>query len=218
MEVRDIVVYDVHPIIGIGLKAILARTKAIGNIHMANSETTLFSLLNDGSIGLVILDSNQFNADSVLLVSKLKLRHKQTKVALFNTFFDPVQLQQFYTLKVDAYVKKDCPSDEIVKAVEVALQGEKYYCEQVKNVLFDLKEEKKHLEGQSKGESLLSKREIEVIKLICARKNYKQIAEILLVSENTVRKHKQNLMLKTKCHNANDIYEYALNNNLIAEH
>jgi two-component system, NarL family, response regulator LiaR len=216
MEIKDIIVYDVHPIIGIGLKAILAKTKAVGNIYMASSETVLFSLLNDGIIGLVILDSNQFSADSVLLVSKLKLRYKQTKVALFNTFFDPIQLQQFYTLKVDAYVKKDCPSDEIIKAVEVALQGEKYYCDQVKQVLFDFNQEKKYVEISSDRELLLSKRELEVIKLICARKNYKQIAEILFVSENTVRKHKQNLMLKTKCHNATDIYEYALNNNLIA--
>jgi len=62
---------------------------------------------------------------------------------------------------------------------------------------------------------LLSEREIEVLKLICAQKTAKEIAEQLFLSARTVEGHKNNLFLKTGAKNIAGLVIYAIQNRII---
>lgn len=61
----------------------------------------------------------------------------------------------------------------------------------------------------------LSKREIEIIRLIAHGENSKSIACKLSISFNTVNTHRQNIFAKTKVRSAGELVQYANNHNLV---
>ena len=95
------------------------------------------------------------------------------------------------------------------------MDGEQFYSPDVKNILLKRLALNDHARKHYHRKNEMSSREIEILILICKKKDYKQIAGILFISENTVRKHRQNLMLKTNSHNVTDLYEYALKHEII---
>ncbi|KAF0190897.1 MAG: LuxR family transcriptional regulator [bacterium] len=58
--------------------------------------------------------------------------------------------------------------------------------------------------------SVLSNREIEILRLITAGKPNKAIANRLCISIKTVEKHRNNIMQKLEIHNVVDLVKYAL--------
>lgn len=65
------------------------------------------------------------------------------------------------------------------------------------------------------GEALLTKREIDVLRLMCKNYTTKKIAETLHISENTVKYHKANLLAKTGFTKNVDLAFYMITRGLI---
>jgi hypothetical protein len=63
---------------------------------------------------------------------------------------------------------------------------------------------------------ILSKREIEILKLICEEFSNAEIAEQLFLSISTVETHRKKLISKLGVNNTVGLVKYALKNNLIA--
>lgn len=62
----------------------------------------------------------------------------------------------------------------------------------------------------------LSKREMEVLQLICMGKPNLIIAEELFLSQRTIESHRANLLSKTNCKNSTELVVYAIKKNLVA--
>ena len=71
-------------------------------------------------------------------------------------------------------------------------------------------------EAKCAGLPSISKREIEIIRLICDEHTMKEIGEKLNISEKTVQNHRFSIMKKLDVHNTVGIVKYAIRN-LIAE-
>ena len=66
-----------------------------------------------------------------------------------------------------------------------------------------------------KGEAPLTVRELEVLRLLCKHMSFKEIAEELFISENTVRYHKKNILAKTGFTRSVDLAFYMMKNGWI---
>lgn len=66
-----------------------------------------------------------------------------------------------------------------------------------------------------KSDSILSKRELEILAAIYEGMCSKQIADKFSVSINTVNNHRKNMLHKTKTNNASELIRYAMNNGLL---
>jgi len=62
---------------------------------------------------------------------------------------------------------------------------------------------------------ILTRREIEVIKMIVSGSTDKEIADQLGISFYTARRHHQNIRQKTKQRNISGLMKFALNNGLV---
>ena len=62
---------------------------------------------------------------------------------------------------------------------------------------------------------ILSKREVEILKLICKEFSNAEIAEKLFLSISTVETHRKNLIAKLGVNNTVGLVKFALKNNLI---
>jgi DNA-binding NarL/FixJ family response regulator len=211
----NVAITDDHHIVGRGLKDIFNKIPTIGHIYFAHDSVSLLKLMKQDKIDLVILDINLPGKDGLEIASVVKAKYKKTKVVMFSSYVTPEYVYKCYEQNVDGYINKTSNAEEIKEAIKNVIDGEQYFCSDVKNILLKRLIQKDHSQNQHKKDEL-SSREIEILQLICNKKNYKQIAELLYISENTVRKHRQNLMIKINCHSVTELYEYALKNKIIS--
>lgn len=64
-------------------------------------------------------------------------------------------------------------------------------------------------------ELIITPREREVLELISKGYNYREIAEKLFISEETVISHRKHLLSKFKAHNSAELIRIAMENNLL---
>ena len=96
------------------------------------------------------------------------------------------------------YITKNSSKDEMLKAIIEVSEGRKYVCEEVKNILAQQELE----EDSGKPDmNALSRRELDVVKLIREGMSSKEIALQLDISLKTVEVHRYNILKKLNLKN-----------------
>lgn len=90
------------------------------------------------------------------------------------------------------YVTKNSSKEELMEAILEVNNGQKYICNEVKNILAQQELE----EGGQPDLNILSRRELDITKLIKEGLSSKEIAEKLDISLKTVEVHRYNILKK----------------------
>jgi DNA-binding NarL/FixJ family response regulator len=112
---------------------------------------------------------------------------------------------------------KQCAGDNIVEAILAVANGEEYFCNTVREKIFNTatKDNSKLNKQKPNIGSILTERELEIIILIALEHSGKEISEKLFISTNTVETHRKNIMKKLKAKNTISLVKFALKNKLI---
>lgn len=109
------------------------------------------------------------------------------------------------------YLLKNTGKEGLIYAIKMVMAG-KYY--------IDSEMGHKAVIGEKQGtapmtSSLLTKREVDVLKLVADGKTSQQVAEELFVSKETVETHRKNLLSKTGCKNVAELIRWAVKDGLV---
>ncbi|HUR65400.1 MAG TPA: response regulator transcription factor [Chitinophagaceae bacterium] len=96
------------------------------------------------------------------------------------------------------YITKNSSKDEMLKAIIEVNDGKKYVCDEVKNILAQQELEE---ENGKPDMNSLSRRELDVVKLIKEGMSSKEIALQLDISLKTVEVHRYNILKKLNLKN-----------------
>jgi DNA-binding NarL/FixJ family response regulator len=111
------------------------------------------------------------------------------------------------------FVLKNIGPEEFISAIEAVLSGKNYYSNDVavKLISFDQNNvQVARLVRQKRDKAeMLSKRELEILKLIAAEYTNEEIAIRLFISKRTVDTHRQNLMKKLNVKNTAGLVKHA---------
>jgi len=105
-----------------------------------------------------------------------ELKEDDCKIIILTTFARPGYFERARKANVSGYLLKDSPSEELASSIRAIMDGRKVYSPELVDMAFDEK-------------NPLTKREVEVIKLIAEGKKTKDIAEELYLSNGTVRNY-----------------------------
>jgi DNA-binding NarL/FixJ family response regulator len=105
-------------------------------------------------------------------------------------------------------------SNEVLKALHAVADGHDYFAREVSELVLT-NYSKYHKEDEKKEQSLVTKREKEIIALIAEGLTYKKIAEKLYISQFTVINHRQNIMQKLKLNSNAELIRFAIENGLV---
>lgn len=212
----QILIADSNQLVACGLQATLRSHGLNEVVGQVRNEEELFAFLSSFSPDLVILD---FVADgfSVETVVRLKASGRIRVLALTDNQRGST-LVNALRAGVDGYVKKDCDLQEIVEAVREVHCGRKFFCAQI---LDAIKREGINLDSldvidPSCAGVSLSKRELEVIRLIAEGFTNPQISEKLFVSPHTVTTHRRNIFQKLGVNNTASVVLYAVQAGLVS--
>lgn len=211
-----ILIADSNQLVACGLQATLRSHGMDQVVGQARSEQEMFDLIDLFSPDLVILDfvTSGFSVETII---RLKAKGRIRVLALTDAQRG-VTLVNALRAGVDGYVKKDCDLQEIVEAVRETQCGRKFFCSQI---LDTIKREGINLESLNvvdpdcAGVSL-SKRELQVIRLIAEGFTNPQISEKLFVSPHTITTHRRNILQKLGVNNTASVVLYAVQAGLVS--
>ncbi len=154
---------------------------------------------------LILLDINLPNIKGLEIAKELKHSFPKIKVVFITMYSEDSFVKAAKELNVDGYILKESESDFLIASIKSILEG---------NCVFDPKlgspQTNLHHDDFFVKEYSLSKREIEIIKLLKNGHSSVQIGEKLFVSYETVKSHKKNIYLKLGINKLTDLIQFAI--------
>jgi len=105
---------------------------------------------------------------------------------------------------INGYLTKHCDEKEILQTIEAVLNGQRFFCNKVLDLLLE-----KSQNNNSKEERLTN-REKEVLELIAKGYSTSKIAESLHLSVHTINSHRKNMLRKLNLKSPTELVVYAI--------
>lgn len=213
MDTIRIVIADDHRMIREGLKQLLELEGDITVVGEAGDGISCLQIIDEKKPDVVLLDINMPQMNGLQVLEKLKNGKCRSKILILTIHNEIEYLVKAVDIGVDGYVLKDSESELLRKAIFSVYRGENY----IQAELVPLLKEK--LENQEKDilpeESILTKRELEVLKLLTEGLFNKEIAYNLSISEKTVKNHVSNIFKKISVSDRTQAAVYAIKNSIV---
>ncbi len=208
---KKIVLADDHQLLREGVRTILKDIDSIEILAEVANGKDLLTLLSSIRPDLVLLDLNMPGQDGLNCLSTIKQQHSSVKVLVLTNYNQPELIEQVRKMNADGFLIKDSSSTELKQAVLDVLNGEKYF--QITKTTSE-QPRSEHFIDDFTRKYQLTKREIDIIRLICNELSSKEIASELFLSEFTVNTHRKNIFRKLNVKNVAGLMNFAKENNI----
>ncbi|MGB3851437.1 MAG: response regulator transcription factor [Tunicatimonas sp.] len=204
-----VVLADDHQLFRDGMKAMLHASEEVEVVGEAASGPVLLTVLASQNPDIVLLDISMPPTSGIDLLPIIKERFPKVKCIML-TMHDDVQ----YVLRslkqgASGYLLKEADAEELFTALREVHNGKKYFKNKISDLIVT------NLSGEPSPETLLSEREIQVVRLVAEGKITKEIAEQLFVSTRTVETHRSRIMKKLGVANTAEMVRLAYEKKLI---
>ncbi len=191
---------------------VVNRLKYANVVGEASNGQEFLELQKEKKADLVLLDL-QMPIMNGIEASKIAIRDfPDLKVVILTMFDDAEYIENMIDTGVHGYLLKNITRDLLDQALQSIANGNTYYSPELWSYF------SKRFSEQKKDEHAdiaFTKREKEILQLICDGLNNKEISEELFISERTVVGHKSNLLSKTNCKSTISLLSYAIKNKLV---
>lgn len=217
MKPYKIAIVDDHEIFRSGLKLLLNKIENVMVVAEASNGVEFIEIIENQKeeIDIVFMDINMPLLDGINTTEEIKKNHSEIKIIALTTFGDNEYFDKMIYAGAEGYMLKNSDVEGFKKAINKVSQGGNYFSEEIlvnftKNIV------SKQIEIKEKNNVPdLTKREVEVLGLICKGYSNDKVGEKLFISSKTVERHKRNIILKTDTHNTINLVIYAFKNNLV---
>lgn len=208
---------DDHQVLIDGMKTLLNTVSNFEVVGFSLDGSTLYDEVKSNNASILILDISMPVKDGIEVVKEFAKKGFPCKVIILSSYDDLKIIQEVMKLGVNGYLTKQCAGENIVEAINAVASGEDYFCNVVREKIFNsaTKNIPKLNKYKPTIDLLLTSREIEIITLIALEYSGKEISEQLFISANTVETHRKNIMKKLKAKNTISLVKFALKNKLI---
>lgn len=211
---------DDHQLLVDGIKVLLSEHPTIEIALTAYNGRELIEALKNQEINIVMLDINMPKMDGVETIKVLKKEFPKINTLILSTLDETKLIRKMLKLGAMGYVLKNTSREELVKAIEIVNEGDYYFTPEIQRkvvqALPNKKEKKEKRPYNREGHyASLTKRELEIIKLIADEYSGPEIAEHLFISINTVETHRKNMIQKLGVKNTIGLVKYAIKHGLI---
>lgn len=208
----EIMIADDHSMVREGIKQLLELDGNIVVTGEASDGVECLKLLQNNSPQVLLLDINMPKMNGLEVLEKIKERGINTKVIILTVHNEIEYLLKAVEIGIDGYMLKDSDSNELKKAILSVVKGDNYIQPELIPLLNSKMIEK---DIDKEKLNLLTKREVEVLKLMAFGAYNKEIGEKLNISERTVKNHISNIFKKIDVSDRTQAAIFAIRNNLI---
>jgi DNA-binding NarL/FixJ family response regulator len=191
-DVAPIIICDDHIAVRQGLVTIL-ETAGIRVVGTCSSILELLTLASGHPNAIVITDLAVDGWNFPELAKDLWKISRQIKVVVYSARESAVTMGLCYDVGAVAFVPKTASPDEIIKAIEFARAGERYFPAEVASTVYALTHDRNNIE------SILTSRELNIFVSYSRGHTIDSIAKAMDVSEKTVQNVLSEISKKLDC-------------------
>ena len=209
----SILIVDDHEVVRNGIRSYLETIKDFEVVGEAESGEAAVKMVSELIPDIVLLDLIMPGMDGVETTRQIKKITPRTQVVVLTSYHEDVHI--FPALKAGAisYILKDMKMEKLVDALQRAVRHEVTLHPLVaERVLENIRG------GDSEEPALfteLTDRELDVLRLIAKGMTNSQIAENLVISENTVKGHVSNILSKLHLADRTQVAVYAWQSGIV---
>lgn len=200
-----LIIADDHPLLIEGLISILSEVNDLEILDPVNNGNLLISSLILNPADIVLLDLNMPKLDGIKTLAILRKDFPDLKVIILTNYDQPQLIEEVKKLGAHGYLLKNSPSFVLKKAINKVLNGEFYFDDKE----LPAKDNSTYFIDDFMKKYQLTKREVEIIKMIAREFTSKEIGDSLFISEFTVSTHRRNIMKKLNSKNVAGLLKFA---------
>jgi len=206
---------DDHPVVRRGLREVLDAEPDFQVIAEADDGASAVDRAVADDVDLAVLDVTMPRLTGLQAAAELARRRPELRVLMLSMHDNEEYFFEALRAGASGYVLKSVVDRDLVEACRATMRGEPFvYPGAVRALIRDYVERAQS--GEEPSTDPLSRRESEVIKLIAEGHTSKEIAALLVISENTVERHRANVLVKLGLRNKVDLTRYAIRRGLVA--
>jgi len=196
----NVVIAEDHQSLIDGIKIFLEYEDDIKVVGEANDGERLLEIVRLRQPDVVLTDIRMPKMDGITATRQLKKEYPDIKVIAFSMFEQDEAITQMQEAGASGYIMKNSSLKIVLAAIRSVMTGETFFDATLKNT------------GTKKSENdiPLSKREMEIVKLIGEGKTSQEIAEILFIGKTTVDTHRKNILKKLSLQGKSELLRYSM--------
>ena len=200
-----ILLADDHAMVRQGLRTILNLEADLQVVAEASDGAEAVRLALELAVDLAVLDITMPRLTGLQAAHELSRRRPQMRVLILSMHDNEQYLFQALRSGAAGYVLKSAADRDLVEACRAAMRGEPFLYPTAVQALV-----REFIAHEPKDElNPLTPRESEVVKLVAEGHNTSEIAEMLVISQKTVERHRANVLEKLGLHDRVALTRYA---------
>lgn len=203
----SVAIVDDHQLFRNGLKFIIENEEDMEVVIEASNGKQFLDYLENLKPDVVLMDINMPEMDGVETTRRALEKYPDLHIIILSMYDDVEYYNTMIDLGVKGFILKDIDNDELASALRRVYNGGSYFSQEL---LLSLIKNKPAEQGID-----LTRREKEVLELICKGYSNQQISEELFISQRTVERHRSSLLFKTNSKNSVSLVVFAIKNNLV---
>jgi DNA-binding NarL/FixJ family response regulator len=208
-----ILLADDHVMVRRGLRLLLDREPDLEVVSEADNGAEAVERAVADQVDLAILDVTMPRMTGLQAADELSRRRPETRLLMLSMYDNEEFFFDALRAGASGYVLKSAADQDLVEACRAAMRGEPFvYPKAVQALVRDYLQ---HAGDPDASADPLTPRELEILKLVAEGHTTKEIAELLVISEKTVERHRSNLLDKLGMRDRVDLTRYAIRRGLV---
>jgi two-component system, NarL family, nitrate/nitrite response regulator NarL len=204
-----LIIADDHALFIDGLKLLLKDEQDMELVEAANDGRELLNILSTHPADVILLDINMPNLNGLDAARFVKQSYPLLKIMMLSTYNDEHLVEKAKETGANGYLLKTTNKEELLQTIRLVASGQ---------ACFPYRQPKTENEFDINDSFLksfnLTKREVEILRLIKEEYTNQQIADVLFLSIYTVETHRKNIMQKLNLRSAVALHKFIAENNI----
>ncbi len=203
-----ILVVDDHPIVRSGCRQLIQQIPSTTVVEAETGEDG-YRLFQEIYPDMVLLDITLPGIGGLEILRKMRANRENAKVLMFSMHEDPVFAARAMQAGARGYITKNNAADHLVEAVKKVLDGKTYLSPDTAQQLAML-----NVGAETSQLSDLSRRELEILRLLGEGKSMTEIANLLGISYKTVANNLTQIKSKLSINKTAELMRFAISHGL----
>jgi two-component system response regulator NreC len=210
-----VLIADDHDIVRAGIRMLLDAQQDMTVVGEASNGKEAIEMATTMSPDVVLMDISMPDVNGIKATREIKQTIPQMEIVGLTMHAEDRYFFQLLQAGASGYLVKGAAPHELLEAVRAASRGEAYIHPTLQRKLIGDYVSRSEGGDQNSVLSDLTERELEVLRLIVDGKTSREIGASLVISSNTVERHRQNIMAKLGLHNRAELVRYAIRKGLV---
>jgi DNA-binding NarL/FixJ family response regulator len=165
---------------------------------------------------IILMDIKMPNLNGVEATKLIAMQFPKISIIALSSYVTPTFVSNMISVGASSYIPKNASLQEMVLTINKVVETGLYYNTFMLNYIKQNKLNPSQIDKCIYDDDLLTKREIEILRLLSKQMSAIEIAKKLQLSTRTVEGHRSNLLVKTESKNSIGLVVFAFQNNIIS--